>query len=71
MIPFATTRAERLAKNDPRLSLEERYAGHEGYVAAVRKAAEDAVGRGCLLQTDADRLIKEASESNVLRSPKP
>ncbi len=50
MIPFATTRAERLARNDPRLSLEERYKDHDGYVAAVRKAATNAVSRGFLLQ---------------------
>ena len=43
VIPFAKTKAERMAKNDPRLSIEERYASHEAYVAAVRKAAADAV----------------------------
>src|SRR5205814_393867 len=30
MIPFAHTRAERLANGDPRLSLEERYGSHNG-----------------------------------------
>ena len=40
MIPFTKTRAERLANNDPRLSLEERYGDHAGYVAAVKKAAD-------------------------------
>jgi hypothetical protein len=39
MIPFAATRAERMANGDPRPSLEERYTDHAGYVAAVRKAA--------------------------------
>ena len=39
MIPFAKTRAERIATSDPRLSLEVRYTDHAGYVAAVRKAA--------------------------------
>jgi hypothetical protein len=67
MIPFATTRTERLAKNDPRLSLEERYGNHEGYVAAVRKAAANAVSRGFLLQADAERLIEQAAASSVLR----
>ncbi len=66
MIPFAATRAERLARNDPRLSLEERYTDHDGYVAAVRKAATNAVSRGFLLQVDADRLIAQAAASNVL-----
>ncbi len=66
MIPFATTKAERLASGDPRLSLEERYKDHDGYVAAVRKAAAAAVAKSFLLQEDADRLIMQAAASNVL-----
>jgi hypothetical protein len=66
MIPFATTKAERLARGDPRLSLEERYGNHEGYVEAVRKAAARAVGTGFLLQPDADALIRQAAASEVL-----
>ena len=31
-IPFAKTKAERLASGDPRPSLEERYQTHDGYV---------------------------------------
>ena len=49
MVPFAKTRAQRLANGDPRLSLEERYGTHAGYVAAVKKAAENAACRGYLL----------------------
>ena len=67
MIPFAITRADRLASGDPRLSLEERYGDHDGYVAAVRKAAANAVAQGFLLQADADALIAAAAASNVLR----
>ena len=66
MIPFAITQAERLATGDPRLSLEERYGTHEGYVEAVRATAGDAVTRGFLLQADADRLIAQAAASDVL-----
>ena len=66
MIPFARSRAEREAAGDPRLSLEERYKNHDGYVAAVRTAAAKAVAAGFLLQADADRLIAEAAASNVL-----
>src|SRR5262249_48756257 len=66
MIPFATTKAERLAKGDPRPSLEERYTEHEGYVDAVKKAAARAVSQGFLLQPDADALIARAAASNVL-----
>ena len=49
MVPFAKTRAQRLAVGDPRLSLEERYGTHAGYVAAVRRAADDAACKGYLL----------------------
>jgi hypothetical protein len=68
MIPFASTRAERMASGDPRLSLEERYKSHDGYVAAVRTAAAKAVAQGFLLQADADKLIAQAAASNVLAS---
>ena len=66
-IPFATTRAERLEAGDPRLSLEERYGTHEGYVEAVQAAAANAVAQDFLLPEDAERLIQEAEDSNVLR----
>ena len=68
MIPFAETRAERVASGDPRLSLEERYGSHEGYVERVKTAAATTVAEGFLLQVDADALVTEAEESNVLRS---
>jgi len=66
MVPFAKTKAERLASGDPRLSLEERYQDHAGYVAAVRAAAANAVAQGFLLQEDADALIAQADASAVL-----
>ena len=65
-VPFAKTKAERLASNDPRPSLEERYANQAGYVAAVRTAAEKAVHDRFLLREDADRLIQQASASHIL-----
>ena len=67
MIPFAETRAERLRNGDPRLSLEERYGTHEGYVRAVEVAAADAVGQGFLLEADAEALIAQAAAGDVLR----
>jgi hypothetical protein len=66
-IPFAKTKAERIAAGDPRLSLEERYGTHEGYVAVVGRAAERMVRDRYLLQEDAGRLIAEAEASDVLR----
>jgi len=65
-IPFATTKAERLRRNDPRLSLEERYGTLDKYVALVRRAADQAVRDRFLLQEDADRFVREAEASNIL-----
>jgi hypothetical protein len=67
MIPFAKTKAERLANEDPRPSLEERYGTHEGYVAAVEKAARKAMAEGFLLEADAKTLIAAADAGDVLR----
>lgn len=67
MVPFARTAQERSANGDPRLSLQERYGSHEGYVVAVRKAADKAQAQGFLLAEDAVRLIKAAEASAVLR----
>jgi hypothetical protein len=66
-IPFAATRAERMAKGDPRLSLEERYADHATYVRAVTDAAEALVRDRLLLRADADEIIHEAQASSVRR----
>jgi hypothetical protein len=66
MIPFARTRAERMANGDPRLSLEERYKTHDGYVEAVKAAAAKAVAEKFLLPEDADKLVTQAAASNVL-----
>jgi alpha/beta hydrolase family protein len=65
MIPFAHTAAERASTGDPRLSLQERYGSHNGYVAAVTAAANNAVGQGYLLPADAASLISQAQASNV------
>ena len=59
-IEFARTKAERTAKGDPRLSLEERYGSHAAYVAAVVRAAEDLVAKRLLLVEDAQRYLKAA-----------
>ncbi len=67
VLPFARSKAEREAAGDPRLSLEERYGNHEGYVEAVRRAAALAVGQGFLLAPDAAALIRDAQDSAVLR----
>ena len=70
-IPFAKTRAERIAHNDPRLSIEERYGTHEAYVSAVRKASDQAVKDRFLLPDDAARYVSEAQASQVLTAEQP
>jgi hypothetical protein len=64
---FAKTQEDRRTNGDPRRSLQERYGTHEGYVAAVRRAAERAMAEGFLLKADAEALVKAAQESSVLR----
>ncbi|MEO6804067.1 MAG: alpha/beta hydrolase domain-containing protein, partial [Granulicella sp.] len=66
-IPFKVTKAERVASGDPRLSLEERYTTHEGYVAAVAGAAKKLEAERFLLPEDAQRYVDQARASNVLR----
>ncbi len=66
-IPFARTQAERLTSGDPRLSLEERYSDHAGFVTAVKRAAADMLAEGWLLADDAARMIADAEASEVLK----
>jgi Alpha/beta hydrolase domain len=66
-IAFANTKAERLASGDPRLSLEERYRTHAGYVQAVTNAAHALVRDGLLLGADAESMIAQAEASAVLK----
>jgi hypothetical protein len=47
-VPFSHTKAGALAVRDPRKSLEERYGSHDGYVAAVKAAANTACLAGYL-----------------------
>ena len=66
-IPFAETQDERLASGDPRLSVEERYKNHGGYVKRVVKAAKDLKAQRLLLQEDVAKIIKAAAQRDVLR----
>ncbi len=67
MVPFARTKTERESRGDPRLSLEERYRNHEGYLLAVQRAAARAVEAGFLLPADAAALYQAAASSKVLK----
>jgi hypothetical protein len=56
-----------MVAGDPRPSLEERYGTHEAYVAKVRAATARLVRDRFLMPDDAERLVREAEASNVLR----
>ena len=66
-IPFAITKVERLAAGDPRLSLQERYTNHDGYVMAVTRAAKKLQRQRFLLLEDVQQYIAEAEASDVLQ----
>jgi hypothetical protein len=67
-IPFAKTKADRLASGDPRLSIEERYGNFETYSSKLRKAIDSLVSSGYLLPFDAnvifDTDLKNAREKS-------
>jgi len=58
-IPFARTKAERMAKGDPRPSLEERYGNLSHYYSLTVEAASRLVAQGFLLPGDAEREIRQ------------
>ncbi len=64
-IALAKTKAERLAAGDPRLSLQERYADHQGYVAEVARAADALKEQRFLLEEDAAAYVSAARTANV------
>jgi hypothetical protein len=68
-IPFAATKAERIAAGDPRPSIEERYPTNDAYLAAFRKAADDLVAERFLLPDDASALVKTAESEGVRNAP--
>ncbi len=66
-IPFAATAVARRASGDPRLSIEERYPTHDGYVEAVSHEAEALVEERFLLPGDAAEIVERARISSVGR----
>ncbi len=66
IITFARTKAAHEAKNDPRPSIEERYASHEAYVEAVKRAVEGLVKERFMLAEDGERYIEAARKKNPL-----
>ena len=57
----------RSAKKDPRLSLEERYGDHAGYVKQFTAATEKLVAERLLLREDADLLIAKAKSAETAK----
>ncbi len=56
-IPFARTRAERLAANDPRPSLEERYGNRAGFMKAAAAAIDRAIEKRFLLAIQREDIL--------------
>jgi len=62
MIPFAHTKADREAAHDPRVSIAERYAGREDYLAKFEAAAKSLAAAGFLLPGDVPKLIERGAQ---------
>jgi hypothetical protein len=60
-IPFARTKAQREKSGDPRLSIEERYASREEYLAKFQAAAQSLARAGFLLAGDIPRLVERGA----------
>jgi hypothetical protein len=64
-IAFANTKAERQKSGDSRLSIEERYKDQSDCVQQISRAARRLVEEGFLLREDAERIIAEATKTNL------
>ena len=62
-IPFAATRDARRTANDPRLSLEERYATRSDYLRMLTRAVDDMITDRLLLTEDAPRILQRAEKA--------
>lgn len=60
-IPFAFSEQQRLARNDPRLSIEERYRSKEDFLQQIADAAEGLVEQRYLLSGDIPAIVQRAS----------
>ena len=61
-IPFAWTKAEREAKKDPRLSVEERYKSREEYLAKIRTAADGLAVSAYILSADVEKIVERCAK---------
>ena len=60
--PLAHTRAERLERGDPRMSIAERYRDRDDYVARARVAAEALAAAGYIVAEDVDVAVELAAQ---------
>ena len=61
-IPFPRTKADRIRTGDPRLSIEERYAGRDAYLAKFEAAAKSLAAAAYLLPADVPKLSQRGAE---------
>ena len=61
-IPFPATRAERERARDPRLSIEERYATKDAYLARVRESALSLARERYILADDVEPIVQAAGK---------
>lgn len=61
-VPFAKTKAEREAADDPRPSLEERYASKDDYLAKVKQVLQDLIEQRFMTEADLEPQLKQAGE---------
>jgi hypothetical protein len=61
-IAFEKTEVARVAKRDPRPSVEKRYGSHAEYVSKIEETANQLVNERLLLQEDADAFVKAARD---------
>jgi alpha/beta hydrolase family protein len=60
-VPFALTKSEREARNDPRPSIAERYRSREDYLAKLRAAAAALVTQRYLLAEDVENVVERGA----------
>jgi hypothetical protein len=63
MIPFAKTKADRIASGDPRPSVEERYPSLMAYTAQATKAIDDMVAKRFMLKEDVDSNVTRLTQA--------
>ena len=73
-VPFARDENERLAANDPRPSIAERYATRDAYRQAYAGAALDLAEKGLILGSEVDQMVEKAGafyDRLMARKPTP